>query len=651
MACPTVTGLSALIMQDWRNLYPGEPDLMNSTLKALLAHTAEDKFNPGPDCQYGYGSVRVVDAIDHVRAGNHAELVISQGDTIEMLIYVEQPSTVKATIAWDDVPGTPLVIPSLVNDIDLHLIDPNGVVHYPWTIDPSNPSEPAVRTQPDHLNNIEQVQIDAADSGVYRIVITGYNIAQGPQKLSLMASPLLINCSSAGIASLNRGSYACGADVGLQVVDCDLNTDDTVIDSVDVTLTSSAGDEIIVTLIETGEATSSFYADGILIGDGIQASHGDTITLAYHDISDGQGGDPIVLDTALVDCELPTISDVEIVEVLTHEATVSVVTSENTIVKINFGEICAELLSEANSNQSTMSHTVRLTGLSDNTTYRFEVHASDVAGNTVVENNNGSCFTFTTPDVPDFFTEKDSGFDMDGMSLTLTPYNNIDQYRACAEPITTLPTDINEGSSVSLSDDSSSVQSTPQPVYLYGEPYTELYICSNGMITFGSGESDYTETLDEHFNRIEIAMLWDDLNPSTGGVVRYAEFGDRVVVTFDGVPEYSSSNSNTFQCEMFFDGVIRLSWLGVDSNDNIVGLSNGGGTPVGFEESDLSALYDCGDPVIPGDVNGDGIVGITDLLAVVDAWGPCGGCSEDLSGDGVVDIVDLLEVIGNWTAT
>ena len=144
-------------------------------------------------------------------------------------------------------------------------------------------------------------------------------------------------------------------------------------------------------------------------------------------------------------------------------------------------------------------------------------------------------------------------------------------------------------------------------------------------------------------------MLWDDLNPANGGTIRYAtSFADRVVVTFNDVPEYSDTGSNTFQCELFFDGVIRLSWLGVDSNDNIVGLSAGGGTPQGFEENDLSTSDDCGDPTVPGDVNGDGIVNVSDILAVMDAWGPCDGCSADLNNDGIVDVVDLLEVVGNW---
>ena len=52
---------------------------------------------------------------------------------------------------------------------------------------------------------------------------------------------------------------------------------------------------------------------------------------------------------------------------------------------------------------------------------------------------------------------------------------------------------------------------------------------------------------------------------------------------------------------------------------------------------------------LPGDVDGDGYVGVNDLLAIIAVWGPCANCDEDLNGDSVVNVNDLLEVIGNWS--
>ncbi len=52
------------------------------------------------------------------------------------------------------------------------------------------------------------------------------------------------------------------------------------------------------------------------------------------------------------------------------------------------------------------------------------------------------------------------------------------------------------------------------------------------------------------------------------------------------------------------------------------------------------------------DVNGDGVVGITDLLLLLASWGACPAapthCPGDVNGDGRVGIVDLLAVLAAW---
>ncbi|MHC4080743.1 MAG: dockerin type I domain-containing protein [Planctomycetota bacterium] len=57
--------------------------------------------------------------------------------------------------------------------------------------------------------------------------------------------------------------------------------------------------------------------------------------------------------------------------------------------------------------------------------------------------------------------------------------------------------------------------------------------------------------------------------------------------------------------------------------------------------------------IVPlGDLDGDGVVGITDFLLLLAAWGPCpdppAPCPADLDGDGTVDVTDFLILLGNW---
>jgi len=49
-----------------------------------------------------------------------------------------------------------------------------------------------------------------------------------------------------------------------------------------------------------------------------------------------------------------------------------------------------------------------------------------------------------------------------------------------------------------------------------------------------------------------------------------------------------------------------------------------------------------------GDVNGDAVVNVADLLDLISAWGPCPGCPQDLNGDGAVNVPDLLQMIAAW---
>jgi hypothetical protein len=74
-------------------------------------------------------------------------------------------------------------------------------------------------------------------------------------------------------------------------------------------------------------------------------------------------------------------------------------------------------------------------------------------------------------------------------------------------------------------------------------------------------------------------------------------------------------------------------------------------TNAGIDELRVDRLF-CA-AFAPGDLDGDGAVGITDLLALLAAWGPCPGpcppaCPADLDGDCTVGITDLLALLAGW---
>jgi len=64
------------------------------------------------------------------------------------------------------------------------------------------------------------------------------------------------------------------------------------------------------------------------------------------------------------------------------------------------------------------------------------------------------------------------------------------------------------------------------------------------------------------------------------------------------------------------------------------------------------AVRDCIRLVPPGDIDGDGEVGVADLLGMLATWGPCpappANCVADFDESGDVGITDFLLLLGNW---
>ena len=203
MASPAVAGIVALMTEQYHETFGGRA--LPSTLKAILIQTARDLiqdpatpgfveygwndpdtgqpviFHAGPDWSTGYGAVDAAAAVAGVRGGNFVEGTVSPADTVEEYTFTMPAgrTDVKFTLAWDDEAGNPalaITAAQLVNNLDLEVVDPNGVLWRPWVV-PALPQSnnlaggvadpivrathvlPAVRGV-DNLNNVEQVTVN-----------------------------------------------------------------------------------------------------------------------------------------------------------------------------------------------------------------------------------------------------------------------------------------------------------------------------------------------------------------------------------------------------------------------------------------------------------------------------------------------------------
>jgi len=101
-----------------------------------------------------------------------------------------------ASITWTDLPGAANLgdlaendsTPALVNDLDIR-ITRNETTYYPWKLNSSDASTPAIRTEDNSVDNVELIKIDTPAAGDYTITVTHKgNLQTGNQKYSLIVT-------------------------------------------------------------------------------------------------------------------------------------------------------------------------------------------------------------------------------------------------------------------------------------------------------------------------------------------------------------------------------------------------------------------------------------------------------------------------------
>lgn len=176
-------------------------------------------------------------------------------------------------------------------------------------------------------------------------------------------------------------------------------------------------------------------------------------------------------------------------------------------------------------------------------------------------------------------------FDLANTLLTFTPDSRTQSgYTFATQPIASLP-ETHAGSLVEFTGDDVwsfyRISGSLRPT-LFGLPYREFFIESNGYIGLDFGESLPAFTTAEFYRLRRIAALATNLDAARGDV-RVQELSNRLVISYQNVPRSGLNDSNNFQIILRTDGRIQIAYGAMAAPTGITGISRGGrndqGTP------------------------------------------------------------------------
>jgi len=142
------------------------------------------------------------------------------------------------------------------------------------------------------------------------------------------------------------------------------------------------------------------------------------------------------------------------------------------------------------------------------------------------------------------------------------------------------------GIKLSLSSNDSEAVALPFSFDFYGTVYDQVYVGSNGLLSFGEGNTSWTnDPIPDRFTPDNfIAPFWDQLYPNRGDgaiFVQSDEDGNRFIVQYETVPQsFFGAGSLTFQVILHADGDILFQYERMDGtlDSATIGLENADST-------------------------------------------------------------------------
>lgn len=185
MAAPAATGALGLLYERYRQLHGGA-NPKGALMKAIVVNGSDDMGTFGPDFTFGFGKLNARNAVEILENNTYFTGTVGNGGTVNFNITGVPAGTqqLKVLLYWADVPASPSAPTALVNNLNLTVTEPGGlIVHNPLILNPAAPNVTnAAFEGVDNVNNIEQVIINLPPAGDFTVTITGANIPSGTQE-------------------------------------------------------------------------------------------------------------------------------------------------------------------------------------------------------------------------------------------------------------------------------------------------------------------------------------------------------------------------------------------------------------------------------------------------------------------------------------
>ena len=402
-AGPHVAGAAAVFVQYWRVTHTNATP-SPALVKAALINSAADMDDaietaPVPNHDEGWGRVDLPALIGPGRGFEFVDqaVALTNSQIFERRVLVGDPyAPLKVTLAYTDVAALPAVVPSLVNDLDLEVVAPDGQVYRGNQFEGGESLPDDAGT--DTINNVEAVHLSLPLAGEYVVRVIARRVVsdavratagQVDQDFALVTSASFAT-DGVGIVTLDRAAYLVPDVITLRVVDYDLAgqstsvlqlRSDTETIAEPITLRASGVSGLFTGAVTT--ATGPASLDGAL-----QLRHGDVIEATYHDALPAG----LRVSRARADLRPPVITNVAATN-LFGQMTISWATDEEASGILFYGTN-TPTLAVTNRSQA-LSQELALSGLQADRTYRYAIVAVDVAGNRATNDNGGAFFTFT----------------------------------------------------------------------------------------------------------------------------------------------------------------------------------------------------------------------------------------------------------------